>query len=208
MKDGIFLSLQAIKELTRFASKSDSRFALVGVSIDASDPKKPIAEATDGHRLHRIQLDNTHINSPDSYALTKSYLEMDSAIVGISSEQLSNFILRLKEIMAIGKVQRKPAHYINICLKFTKKRILLKGRANCLIRYIEPFGDIPESIEGMTIGANVRYLLDALECFAGTDIKIMVESPRDAIIIKTYEDDVMYPLHVLMPVHLYPERIS
>jgi len=59
MKNGIFLSRKAIAEVIKFADDSETRLALCGLWVDTTDPKKPIIEATDGHRLHRMQADNT-----------------------------------------------------------------------------------------------------------------------------------------------------
>ena len=213
MKDGIFLSRETIAQVIKFADDSDStRTALAGIWVDATDPKKPIIEATDGHRLHRIQADNTAENSPETYKMTAGHLESSDKRVVLSSEDVRDILFKLKEIEAISKMHRGPrsvwnTHFKNVTVKFSSQRILFIANEKVLIRYIKPANGL-EGVEGSVLGINTKYFIQALENFVNKsgmalDVEMLFKSELDPIIFKPNGCD--YPFHMVMPVKLYPK---
>ena len=211
MKNGIFLSRKTIAEVIKFADNTETRQALCGLWVDATDPQKPIIEATDGHRLHRIQADDACENSPDTFKLTKGHLKSSDKRVVLSGEDVKDILFKLKEIEAISKMHRGPRTFAsgfkNVMVKFSAKRILFIAHDKVLIRYIKPNHDLKE-VDGAMFGINTKYFIQALENFVnkvGTalDIEMLFEGELNPVIFKPVGGD--YPFHMLMPVKLYPK---
>ena len=212
MKDGIFLSRETIAEVIKFADNSETRLALRGLWIDATDPKKPVIEATDGHRLHRIQADNTAKNSSDTLNMTKTHLESSDKRMVLSGPDVKDIIFKLKEIEAISKMHRSPrswaSKFKNVTVKFSSKRILFIAHDKVLIRYIKT-NACPENAEGTVFGINTKYFIQALENFVNKsgealDIKMLFKNELDPIIFKPVACE--YPFHMVMPVKIYPKE--
>ena len=209
MKNGIFLSRETIAEVIKFASShEDTRSALTGLWVDAIDPKKPIIEATDGHRLHRIQADNTNHLSPETYNLTKTHLASSDKCVVLSGDEVRDIVFKLKEIEAISKMHRNPRGYDNgfqnVRVKFSSKRILFIAHDKVLIRYINPTNGL-DGVDGAWFGVNTKYLIEALKSFVNKsgialDIEMLFSGDKDPIIFKPVSQD--YPLHMVMPIKI------
>jgi len=212
MKDGIFLSRETIAEVIKFAeTDTKHRQAIAGLWVDATDPKKPIIEATDGHRLHRIQADNTAQNSPDTHNLTKTHLESSDKRIMLPGPDVKDIIFKLKEIEAISKMHRAPrtwsSEFKSVKVKFSSKRILFIAHDKVLIRYIKT-NACPENAEGTVFGINTKYFIQALENFINKsgmalDVEMLFKGETDPIIFKPVKQD--YPFHMLMPVKMYPK---
>lgn len=210
MKNGIFLSREAIAQVIKFADDSETRLALCGLWVDATDPKKPIIEATDGHRLHRIQADNTSENSPETYKMTTNHLKSSDKRVVLSGGDVKDMIFKLKEIEAISKIHTGPRNYYtlfkNVTVKFSSKRILFIAHDKVLIRYISPDNGL-EGVEGSVLGIDTKYFIQALENFVNKvgvalDVEMLFKGECDPIIFKPVGAD--YPFHMVMPTKLYP----
>lgn len=210
MKDGIFLSRDVIAEVIKFADNSKTRYPLCGLWVDATDSKRPIIEATDGHRMHRIQPDNTNHNSPETYNLTKKHLASSDKRVVLAGEDVKDMLFKLKEIEAISKMHRRPREFSSFFktmrVKFSSKRILFIAHDKVLIRYIKPHYDLKKDVDGAWFGVNTKYLIQALEAFVNKsgvalDVEMLFGGGFDPIILKPIDQD--YPLHMVMPVRIF-----
>lgn len=211
MKDGIFLSRETITEVIKFAESRSTRYSLCGLWVDVTDPKKPIIEATDGHRLYRIQADNTNANSPETYNMTKEHLASSDKRVVLSGEDVKDMIFILKEIKAISKMQLGARAFAslfkNVKVKFSSKRILFIAHDKVLIRYISPHDGL-KNVDGAQFAIDIKYFIQALSTFTDKggmahDIEILFKGECDPIIFKPIKQD--YPFYMVMPVELYPK---
>jgi DNA polymerase III sliding clamp (beta) subunit (PCNA family) len=205
MKDGVFIPRNVINEVLKFAETSKSyREALSGIWVNVDDKINPIIETTDGHRLHRITVDNTKITPFDTNKVVHDALDKKPSVIDFNSDEIANLIFKLKEIESISKLHyRKNDLFRNLKIKISNKRVIFIAEDKVLIRYIEPSTGIPEKLNGLTLGININYLIDAVGLFEGKEMQIMLHNEISPIIFKSQSD---LPIHTLMPVKLYNGR--
>jgi DNA polymerase III sliding clamp (beta) subunit (PCNA family) len=193
-----------IKTLLKFAADADTRNSLRGIWIKKGEKESLIAEATDGHRLHRMQTSNAQIQSADTDKVLNDEIDKKAPSLIFNKFEVDDMIFKLKEILAIAKLHRKRTYYHrNIKIRITKKRIVFVGHWTSIIRYIELKEAPPKELVGMVFGVNAFYLLEALESFLGDAFTMAISDELSPIIMKSNLFD--HPMHLLMPVRLDKE---
>jgi DNA polymerase III sliding clamp (beta) subunit (PCNA family) len=201
MKGGVFLPTAAIKEALQFAEEGQWRASLVGLSINVDDKDKPIIEATDGHRLHRVQIDNTGLMIVDTEKTVTDTMQGEKQVLTITQHEKDDIIFRLKEMAALSKLHgRKLSQPESVALKITKTRIIFVASGRILVRWIQPDATIPDSLIGFKFGVNIKYLTQALNVFESGDISIAMTDKISPVIFKAVGAD--HPMHIIMPVRM------
>lgn len=206
MKDGVFIPTTVINAVLKFAEKDKGsiRYPLQGLWIDVTDKKHPIIEATDGHRMHRVQPDNTVILSPDTYNLTKTELDKKSQPLIISKHEVKNIMFKIKEIQAIAKIHGGKGFpfnpFKNLTIKFSIKHIYFYAHDKVLTRYIRLDNGIPAHLVNKEIAIDINYFLQVLDIFKGKATRILISDIFSPIIFMPVDNE--YPLHLVMPVRL------
>ena len=200
MKEGIFISGEALKEALQFADvKGSFRTGLQGLHINVENPQKPILEATDGHRLHRLEHDNSSYVFPETDGIVSPSTDKQHFTLSLSDNEKDDLIFKLREAQALAKIHRSGGH-VGIRMKFTKTRIILLMDNYILVRYIKPDSSIPPELAGSVVGVNIRYFIEGLNCFKHQGISITLVDALSPVLIKPSDSD--YPIHVLMPMHM------
>jgi hypothetical protein len=206
----VFIDSQTLKLMSVFMDKEgDIRRNTCGIWIDPTDPEKPVVEASDGHRLHRIQINNETIRVLGSDELLNGIDFEKYGTIKLNADETLKLVMILREVEAISILHRKKKRdFERVKIKFSKTRIYLFANDNVLIRHIQPKDGIPEVLHGRTIAYNTKYLLEATDALSFKNIAISF--PLDEykpLVIRTVSNENPPELdekqiHALMPIRL------